>query len=137
MMPLLRKEFIILFQVLSMDVQPLGFSRHHETKPVDPFVIRAGQQQGLSRFRKFYNCSAQKWNCSTRTVALCAFKFFFENTIKCPRPALVFIRPECEKKLPVVVSRDEVREILSNIQLFRAKFRDALKKEICWLLPNT
>jgi len=56
---------------------------------------------------------------STSTVALCGIKFFYENTIKRPWPTLLFIRPGHEKKLPVVLSRDEVREIFSNIQLLR------------------
>jgi integrase len=64
-----------------------------------------------------YGKNVKKWARSTSTVALCGIKFFYENTIKRPWPTLLFIRPGREKKLPVVLSRDEVREILSNIQL--------------------
>jgi len=66
-----------------------------------------------------YGKNVKKWSRSTSTVALCGIKFFYENTIKRPWPTLLFIRPGREKKLPVVLSRDEVREILSNIQLLR------------------
>ena len=66
-----------------------------------------------------YGKNVKKWARSTSTVALCGIKFFYENTIKRPWPTLLFIRPGHEKKLPVVLSRDEVREILSNIELLR------------------
>jgi integrase len=36
-----------------------------------------------------------------------------------PWPTLLFIRPGHEKKLPVVLSHAEVRDLLSNIQLLR------------------
>lgn len=66
-----------------------------------------------------YGKNVKKWSRSTSTVALCGIKFFYENTIKRPWPTLLFIRPGREKKLPVVLRRDEVREILSNINLLR------------------
>jgi integrase/recombinase XerD len=66
-----------------------------------------------------YGKNVKKWSRSTSTVALCGIKFFYENTIKRPWPTLLFIRPGREKKLPVVLSRDEVRQTLSNIKLLR------------------
>ncbi len=66
-----------------------------------------------------YGKNVKEWSRSTSTVALCGIKFFYDNTIKRPWPTLLFIRPGREKKLPVVLSCDEIREILSNIQLLR------------------
>jgi len=66
-----------------------------------------------------YGKNVKKWSRSTSTVALCGIKYFYENTIKRPWPTLLFIRPGREKKLPVVLSRDEVRELLRNIRLLR------------------
>jgi site-specific recombinase XerD len=66
-----------------------------------------------------YGKNHKKWSRSTSTVALCGIKFFFENTIKRPWPTLLFIRPGREKKLPVVLSRDEVRRILNCVRLMR------------------
>jgi integrase len=66
-----------------------------------------------------YGKNVKKWARSTSTIALCGIKFFFENTIQRPWPTLLFIRPGHEKKLPVVLSRDEVRAILSNLELLR------------------
>jgi integrase len=66
-----------------------------------------------------YGKNVKRWSRSTSTVALCGIKFFYENTLKRPWPTLLFIRPGHEKKLPVVLSRDEVHKILSNIRLLR------------------
>ena len=66
-----------------------------------------------------YGKNVKKWSRSTSTVALCGIKFFYENTIKRPWPTLLFIRPGREKKLPVVLSHDEVHQTLSNVQLMR------------------
>jgi len=66
-----------------------------------------------------YGKNVKKWSRSTSTVALCGIKFFYENTIKRSWPTLLFIRPGSEKKLPVVLSRDEVRQTLSNLKLLR------------------
>jgi len=66
-----------------------------------------------------YGKNVKKWTRSTSTVALCGIKFFYEKTIKRSWPTLLFIRPGSEKKLPVILSRNEVRELLGNIRLLR------------------
>lgn len=66
-----------------------------------------------------YGKNVRKWSRSTSTVALCGIKFFYENTIKRPWPTLLFIRPGHEKKLPVVLSRQEVHKLLSHVRLLR------------------
>lgn len=66
-----------------------------------------------------YCKNVKNWSRSTSTVALCAIKFFYENTIERKWPTLLFIRAGQEKKLPVVLSHDEVRNILNRIRLLR------------------
>ena len=58
----------------------------------------------------------------TATIALCGIKFFYEQTLKQDWPTLRFVRPAREWKLPVVLSREEVRQILGavRIPLYRA-----------------
>jgi integrase/recombinase XerD len=53
---------------------------------------------------------------STATTALCAIKFFFENTVRRPWPSLKLLRPAREKKLPTVLSRREVQQVLSSVR---------------------
>jgi len=53
----------------------------------------------------------------TATIALCAIKFFFQNTLQRNWPALKLLRPAREKKVPVVLSRQEVQQILSSVRV--------------------
>ena len=59
---------------------------------------------------------------ATVTIALCAIKFFFEKTLGKSFTTLQLARPMPERKLPVVLSRDEVKRILGcvRIPLYRA-----------------
>ncbi len=72
-----------------------------------------------------YGKNVKKWSRSTSTVALCGIKFFYENTINRKWPTLLFIRAGQEKKLPVVLSRNEVHNVLNRVQLLR--YRVCLK----------
>jgi integrase/recombinase XerD len=56
---------------------------------------------------------------STLTVALCGVKFFYQQTLKREWPMLDLMRPRNEKKLPVVLSTAEVRQILGCLRLLR------------------
>src|SRR5256885_7803559 len=50
----------------------------------------------------------------TATIALCGIKFLFQNTLQRSWTSLKLIRPPKEKKLPVVLSRQEVQDRKSN-----------------------
>jgi len=52
---------------------------------------------------------------NTCTIALCGIKFFFERTLGREWKTFEFLRPLKEKKLPVVLSRAEVRSILAQV----------------------
>jgi integrase/recombinase XerD len=56
---------------------------------------------------------------STHTLALCAIKFFYEHTLKREWHTLDFARPAKEQKLPVVLSMQEVGQILNCIRFAR------------------
>ena len=64
-----------------------------------------------------YLTNEKKSARSTTTVALCGIKFFYENTLRRDWPALRLVRPAGEHKLPVMLSRDEVRRVLAEVQL--------------------
>ena len=66
-----------------------------------------------------YTKNTKKWSRSTSTIAICGIKFFYENTLKRNWTTLTFVRAKREKKLPVILSREEVRKILCNIRLLR------------------
>ncbi|MFZ5912414.1 MAG: site-specific integrase [Chloroflexota bacterium] len=56
---------------------------------------------------------------STHTIALCGIKFFYEHTLKREWHTLEFARPAKEKKLPVVLSMQEVGQILNCVHYMR------------------
>ena len=72
-----------------------------------------------------YLANERKVSRATATIAICGVKFFFERTLKREWTALELIRPRREKKLPVVLSREEVRRILE--QVHSAAYRACLK----------
>ena len=53
---------------------------------------------------------------STLTLHLCGIKFFFENTLKREWTVFDLVRPRKRKKLPVVLSHDEVKLILCLVR---------------------
>jgi site-specific recombinase XerD len=61
--------------------------------------------------------TVQKVARGTHTIALCGIKFFYEQTLKRTWPVLDVARPKGEKKLPVVLSRDEVWRILAAVRV--------------------
>ena len=56
---------------------------------------------------------------STCTQALCGIKFFFEHTLGKDWKTFELVRPPKEKKLPVVLSQEEVGRVLSCLNSFR------------------
>jgi site-specific recombinase XerD len=63
--------------------------------------------------------NVKRYSRSTSTIALCGIKFFFENTVKRDWPTLTFVRPPREKKLPVILTVEEVHRILAAVRLPR------------------
>jgi integrase len=51
------------------------------------------------------------------TIALCAIKFFYEHTLRRQWERLDLVRPAREKKLPVVLSPEEVWQVIDLIRL--------------------
>jgi len=66
-----------------------------------------------------YLKNVKKASRSTITLALCGIKFFYERTLLRQWATLALVRPPREKKLPVVLSVDEVRQILSRVRRWR------------------
>lgn len=66
-----------------------------------------------------YVKNEKKWSRATSTIALCGIKFFYDHTIKREWTILKFIRAQREKKLPVILSTEEVRSVLKNVRLLR------------------
>ena len=64
-----------------------------------------------------YLKNVKHYSRSGLTIALCGVKFLFEHTLNRKSLTLDFIHPPREKKLPVVLSPEEVRRILRLVRL--------------------
>jgi integrase/recombinase XerD len=63
-----------------------------------------------------YLTNKKKASSSAVTIALCAIKFLYEQTLHQEWPTLALVRPPRERKLPVVLSREEVHRILGRLR---------------------
>ena len=61
--------------------------------------------------------TVQKVARGTHTIALCGLKFFYQQTLGREWTVLKVARPKGERKLPVVLSREEVWHILDCVRL--------------------
>ena len=62
-----------------------------------------------------YLANDRKVSRPTATIALCGIKFFYQRTLQRDWTTLGLVRPRPEKKLPVVLSREEVRRIFDQV----------------------
>lgn len=63
--------------------------------------------------------NVKRVSASTLGVALYGIKFFYEQTLHQPRKVLDLVRPPSDQKLPVVLTVEEVRQILSCVNFLR------------------
>lgn len=59
------------------------------------------------------------WSRASMTQAICGIKRFFEQTLRREWQVLDIVRPAKEKRLPVILTKEEVRQILSTVRLLR------------------
>jgi integrase/recombinase XerD len=63
--------------------------------------------------------NVKHWSRATMTQSICGITCFFEQTLKRDWTTLHIVRPAKEKRLPVILTREEVRLILNAIRLLR------------------
>lgn len=59
----------------------------------------------------------QPYAISTLKIAIAGIQFLYRRTLRRPWPVLDLARPRREKRLPIVLSRQEVRSILSRVRV--------------------
>jgi len=90
----------------------------HYCKPPDEITEEELRQYFL--YLKNEKCASN----STCTVALCGIKFFYQHTLKREWPTLALVRLPQEKKLPIVLSFEEVHQVLTCLR--RPRYRVCL-----------
>jgi len=63
--------------------------------------------------------NVKHYSRNSTTIALCGIRFFFEQTLNRNWSLFNIVRPAPEHKLPVILSLEEVREILNCVRLPR------------------
>jgi site-specific recombinase XerD len=66
-----------------------------------------------------YLKNVKHYSRPTMTVAICGIRFFYEQTLNRNWAIFGIVRPAAEKKLPVILSLAEVRQILGGVRLAR------------------
>jgi site-specific recombinase XerD len=64
-----------------------------------------------------YLANEKKAARSTATIAICGIRFFYEQTLGLKLGTLHLVRPPRSNKLPVILSRDEVRRALDAVRI--------------------
>lgn len=90
------------------------------------YYNRSPDQVSHEQLRRYflYLTQEKKLSRSSCTIALCAIKFLYEHTLHREWELSQVIRPKKAKKLPVVLSREEVQQILSCVH--RPHYRTCL-----------
>jgi integrase len=63
-----------------------------------------------------YVKNVKKWKRATVTISLCGIKFFYTQTLKKQWTTFDLVRPKREKRLPVILTREEIQRILKCVR---------------------
>jgi site-specific recombinase XerD len=61
----------------------------------------------------------KKYSRASMTIAICGIKFFVEHTLQQTWATFKLVRPAPDKRLPTILSREEVRLVLSKVRFLR------------------
>jgi integrase len=114
----------ILRERMLQDMQLRGFSERtqecylrsvrllaqHFKKPPDQITEEELRNYFL------YVKNVKKWKRATVTISLCGIKFFFVETLKKRWTTFDLVRPQREKRLPVILTREEIQRILKYVR---------------------
>jgi site-specific recombinase XerD len=116
-----------LRQKMIEDMQLHGFAERTQksymqaVRQLAEYYGKSPDQINEEELRQYflYLKNVKKVSRSTITLALCGIKFFYERTLQRQWATLALVRPQREKKLPVVLSVEEVRQILAWVRRWR------------------
>ena len=113
-----------LHQRMLEDMQLKGFSKRtqecdmrsvrqlaqHYNKPPDQIT----EEELRHYFLHIKN--VKQWKRATVTIALCGIKFFYTQTLGRQWTLFDLVRPQRERRLPVILTRDEIGRILKCVR---------------------
>jgi len=107
------------------DLQLRGYSERtveayvHAVAQLARFYGQSPDQLSEEQIRRYllHLTTVKKVARGTHTIALCGIKFFYERTVARDWNVLGVARPPKSRKLPVVLSRDEVWKIFGCVRM--------------------
>lgn len=88
----------------------------HSVAKLSKFYSKSPDLVNEDELRSYFLYLSKTVSHSTATIDLCALKFFFKNTLQQSWPTLGLARAAKRKKLPVILSQQEVQLILSKVR---------------------
>jgi integrase len=80
----------------------------------DPHLITEQELQKYFLFRR----NTSNWSASTLNICYCGLKFFFIHVLQKKWPVFEYLKAQKEKRLPCVLNRDEVIQVLQQVHTF-------------------
>lgn len=116
----LRKRMIEDLQLRGMSERTIGMytravrqlAEHYHKSP-----DRISEEELRQYF--LYNKNVRKWSRTASTISLCGIKFFYTYTLRRDWPTIELVRPAPEKKLPDILTIEEVHTILNLVKMKR------------------
>lgn len=96
-----------------MYVRAVRLLAEHFKKPPDQIT----EQELRDYF--LYVKNVKKWSRTASTISICGIKFFFEKTLGRDWTTFQLVRPQKEKRLPVILTREEIHRILECVPFER------------------
>lgn len=87
---------------------------------LEQYYGKSADEIEQEEIRKYFLYLHQEkhWSRTAITIALCGLKYCYERTLQRDWSVFGVVRPKQEKKLPVILSREEVKCILQGVRLF-------------------
>jgi site-specific recombinase XerD len=120
--PELRQRFVEDLQLQGMSARTQQAYVRTVRQLADHFQ-KAPEQITEEELRQYFLHvkHVKQWSRATMTQSICGIKFFYEQTLQREWTTLRIVRPAKEKRLPVILTVEEVQHILSAIRLLRYK----------------
>jgi site-specific recombinase XerD len=80
----------------------------------DPLQITEQELQAYFLFRR----NTSNWSASTLNICYCGLRFFFIHVLQKKWPVFEYLKAQKEKRLPCVLNRDEVLQVLQQVHTF-------------------
>jgi site-specific recombinase XerD len=118
-----------LINRISEDLQLSGYSARtcesylYSARKFLEYFNKPPEQITEDEIRKYflYLKNTKKYSASASTIAVTSVKFLYTKTLGIEFNVFNLVKNPRGNKLPVILTRDEVREVLSNIRVLRHK----------------